>query len=200
MVHRKSWTIIGDAYSYARARSWRLGRDWWMQRTMPDKWNILTGFRFVYFFFQYLLGGVPYAEEVAWKLLEIEIQIVKNFLDFVEAFGSLVEPMRNFSEAMQKLQEENWKSAGSSVEGRVPLLECGWFQKSQRLAIADIVYVNGIGLCSHQPEIGVPFTGHRLQDLDGNIHIIVDDRLLFLASREEMDEYWRQSREREANE
>ena len=62
------------------------------------------------------------------------------------------------------------------------LLKQEWFLKSKRLAIADVIYVKGIGVCSHQPELGKQsFEGHRMCDMEGNIHIVNDIKLIFMA-------------------
>ncbi len=45
---------------------------------------------------------------------------------------------------------------------RTPMTEIDWFARSGRLAIADVVYVDGIGLCSHQPMR--PCVGHMVMD------------------------------------
>lgn len=76
---------------------------------------------------------------------------------------------------------------------RTKLLDISWFHKSQKLAIADVVYVHGIGLCSHQPDKKAPFVAgqHRLLDMDENYHIVTDNSLFFLVTQEEEREYWK---------
>ncbi len=73
---------------------------------------------------------------------------------------------------------------------RTPLLETSWFQGS--MAIADVVYVHGVGICSHQPDfrkrslIGC----YRMMNVDGNVYTVEDNKLLFLTTWEERREYW----------
>ena len=64
-----------------------------------------------------------------------------------------------------------------------------WFSGS--LAIADVVWVEGIGLCSHQPDLNrrLPPGWHRMRDVEGNVHFVETEKL-FYADREERNRYW----------
>ena len=73
------------------------------------------------------------------------------------------------------------------MSSRVPMLEVDRFKRSGVLAIADVVYVEGLGLCSHQP-LG-PCEGHRMMDEEEVIHIVSSDRLFQVSQKEAMD-YW----------
>lgn len=75
----------------------------------------------------------------------------------------------------------------STLTDRTPMTDFDWFQKSGHLAIADVVYVEDIGVCSHQPD-GV-HEGNRMLDVNGNIHLVSNDRL-FYATPEEQAGYW----------
>lgn len=76
------------------------------------------------------------------------------------------------------------------MTSRVPMIEISWFKRSGVLAIADVVYVEGIGLCSHQPT-GSYFgrIGHRVMDYLGYFYTVETDRL-FEASPDERRLYW----------
>ena len=74
-----------------------------------------------------------------------------------------------------------------AMTARTPMVEVDWFKGCGTLAIADVVYVEGIGLCSHQPDGSSD--GHRMMDVTGRIHFVSTDRL-FQASEEEVNFYW----------
>jgi len=67
------------------------------------------------------------------------------------------------------------------------MLEVDWFKGIETLAIADIVYVEGIGLCSHQPDFSGG--GHRVMDYIGYYYKVETNRL-FLPSQDELRLYW----------
>ena len=73
------------------------------------------------------------------------------------------------------------------MSSRTPMVEVDWFESSGTLAIADVVYVEGIGLCSHQPMRSCD--GHRVMDYLRYIYVVETDRL-FLASQDERRLYW----------
>lgn len=86
-----------------------------------------------------------------------------------------------------KTKEEN-----EMTKKRTPLLEIDWFRETRKLAIADVVYVEGIGLCSHQPDFSGPdklMKGHRMMTVEGDIHFVQDDSLLFCTTREEKGKF-----------
>ena len=64
---------------------------------------------------------------------------------------------------------------------------------SETMAIADVVYVESIGLCSHQPTAPVEDGYHRMADVRGTVHTVKTTRL-FLASADECREYWQNVR------
>ncbi len=73
------------------------------------------------------------------------------------------------------------------MPNRTPMIEVDWFNPTERLAIADVVYVEGIGLCSHQPLR--PCDGHMVMDYKRFFYTVETDRL-FEASQDERRLYW----------
>ena len=73
---------------------------------------------------------------------------------------------------------------------RQPLIQVDWFIKSNgALAIADVVYVEGIGLCSHQPTVAVENEHYLMVDIKEKTHIVKAD-CLFVVSPDEHRWYW----------
>ena len=76
------------------------------------------------------------------------------------------------------------------------MVEVDWFSKTEKLAIADVIYVKGLGLCSHQPIFGITKSGeHRVKDIRGYIHIVSTD-MLYDTDIRERDLYWSYVHER----
>ena len=79
------------------------------------------------------------------------------------------------------------------MTSRIPMIEIDWFKSCGTLAIADVVYVEGIGLCSHQPDGRVAYIQfpkrHRVMDYLKYYYAVETDRL-FEASQDERRLYW----------
>ena len=69
-----------------------------------------------------------------------------------------------------------WEMAG--MMDRIPMTEVDWFKRSGHLAIADVVYVRGVGLCSHQLPKQMRPGRHRVMDMSGTIYITDTTSLL----------------------
>jgi len=70
------------------------------------------------------------------------------------------------------------------------MIEVDWFAKTDTLAIADVIYVKGIGLCSHQPDFDNRTPGkHRMMNIKGKVHYVTTD-MLFDTEPEERHIYW----------
>jgi len=78
------------------------------------------------------------------------------------------------------------------------MTDIDWFARSGHLAIADVVYVEGIGLCSHQPG-EAPYGTHRVMDVDRVYHFASTSQL-FAPTEEEIREYWNAVTGRDAEE
>lgn len=72
---------------------------------------------------------------------------------------------------------------------RIPMAEVDWFIGNERLAIADVVFVRGIGLCSHQPAGRMLYSRHRVRSLSGRIYI-TDSHSLYDILPGENSFYW----------
>ena len=79
------------------------------------------------------------------------------------------------------------KTEGLVVEGRKPLVEVDWYKASKTMAMADVMMVARVGLCSHQGQIGPG--RFKMTDEAGNVHRIGEDRL-FMPTFDEVRKYW----------
>lgn len=77
---------------------------------------------------------------------------------------------------------------------RIPVIELDWFKGNEFLAIADVMYVEGVGICSHQPSLNIRPGVYEMLDMGGLIHCVSSDRL-FTATQEEEQRYWRKLEE-----
>jgi len=102
-----------------------------------------------------------------------------------------LETTRNIIKKLCKMKEWDLGLTFPIYHNRTPLLEVDWFMPGRLLAIADVIYVNGTGICSHQPQIGKKTNGYRMMDVQGNVHIIKDPKRLYDTTREEIQEYWK---------
>lgn len=74
------------------------------------------------------------------------------------------------------------------------LMDIEWYQQSGSMAIADVMFVEGIGICSHQP--GPHYSEKiqkkifRMRDINGFIHDVEESKI-FEAFPKECRYYWR---------
>jgi len=80
---------------------------------------------------------------------------------------------------------------------RAPLSDVDWFARSGQLAIADVVFVKEIWLCSHQLDLHSTNPAHRMMDIHRNIYHTEDTDRFFVATRDEICYYWENLERRE---
>ena len=108
---------------------------------------------------------------------KVHDQLVKKSGDIDEYVGKRKPPVDNL-----------FRSEGVlDVSGRKPLSEVSWYKSSGTMAMADVMVVARVGLCSHQ---GYIEPGRfKMADEVGKIHRIGIDRL-FMPTIKEVSKYW----------
>lgn len=84
---------------------------------------------------------------------------------------------------------DNRDSQPAAEPDRESLETQKWFRETGKLAIADCVWVENVGVCSYQPIVAAPEGFYTMLSAEGRIYMVPRDQL-FMTTEEERDAYW----------